>query len=199
MSIFCSFRRCNTAFSNPQKLFVLNTFLGGFNLKVLLVFMLILSSALANIAQGDSNEPNYVKWSQPPVEWQEPNTYIGWGEPSFLDEPYYARWIMVGQPDCWTYHCPYQCYGDADCLKEGNPKTGYYYVGVGDLYILQSCWETSYPDHFYKDGCYCADFDRDFEVDEDDLAILTTWYQVQDVPCDCPQLFGPVLAADDFP
>jgi hypothetical protein len=177
---------------------VLNTFLGGFNIKVLLVFMLILSSALANIAQGDLIEPNYVKWSQPPVQWQEPDTFIGWDEPSFLDEAYYARWIMVGEPDCWTHHFPYQCYGDADGLREGNSKIGYYYVGTNDLAILQSCLSLP-PGIPYTDGCSCADFDRDGDVDDDDTAILTTWYKVQDVPCDCPQLFGPVLAADDFP
>jgi hypothetical protein len=184
-------------FSNPQNLFVLNTFLRGFNLKVLLVFMLILSSALANIAKGDSNEPNFVKWSQPPVEWQEPNTYIGWDEPSFLDEAYYARWIMVGEPDCWTYNFPYQCYGDADGLKEGNSKIGYYYVGTNDLSILQSC--LSLPPGIPYDGCACSDFDRDGDVDDDDAAIQESWFQVQDIPCDCPRLFGPVLAADDFP
>jgi len=199
MIIIHSFKRYNTELSNPQNLFVLNTFWGSSNLKVLMVFMLILSSAVANIAQGDANEPNYVKWSQPPVEWQQPNTYLGWDEPSFLDEAYYARWLMVGEPDCWTYNFPCQCYGDADGRKEGNPKTGFYYVGLFDLDIVLTCWKILEPNSPLPFGCYCADFDRDGDVDDDDVAILTTWYKVQDIPCDCPQLFGPVLAADDFP
>lgn len=167
----------------------------GFKLHFSLIFVLILSSAFANIAQSDSNKSKYVKWSQPPVPWQETNTYIGWDEPSFLDEAYYAQWITVGQPDCWSKTCPHQCHGDADCATEGKAQLR---ISTLDLDILRSCWGTSYPDFGYVSGCSCADFDRDGDVDDDDQDILMTWYGVPEVPGDCPQLFGPVLAADDF-
>ena len=196
MSIFSSFQRFNTLLYNTQNPFAQNTSLGGFNLNPLRVFVLILSFAVANITQADSNEPNYVKWSQPPVAWQEPNTYIGWDEPSFLDQAYYAKWLMVGQPDCWTNICPHQCYGDADCVTQGKAQLR---VSTTDLEILRNCMGTSLPDFDYVTGCTCADFDRDGDVDEDDEDILMTWYGEPDVPCDCPELFGPVLAADDFP
>jgi hypothetical protein len=165
----------------------------GFKLRFLQVLVLILPlHAVPNVAQGDSNEPNRVKWSQPPVAWQEPNTYIGWDEPSYLDEAYYARWLAAGRPDCWTTSCPRQCYGDADCMPYG--KTGYW-VSVVDLQILRDCYD---PIGGPFIGCECADFDRDGDVDGDDETILETWFNQPDVPSDCPEVFGPVMVADDF-
>lgn len=196
MSIFSSFQRFHALLSKTQNSFEKNTFLGGFKMKVSLICVLILLSAVVNIAHADSNEPNYVKWSQPPVPWQEPNTYIGWDETSFLDQAFYAQWLMAGQPDCWTKACPHQCHGDADCATYGKAQLR---VSTTDLEILRNCMGTSLPDFDYINGCACADFDRDGVVDQVDEAILLTWYGEPDVPCDCPEIFGPVLVADDFP
>jgi hypothetical protein len=55
----------------------------------------------------------------------------------------YAEWIAVGKPPCWTF--PRQCHGDADGLKEGNAKTGFYYVGPNDLNILIAAWQIKEP------------------------------------------------------
>ncbi len=195
MSVFSSFQRFRTYLSKTQNSFDKNTLSGGFTMKVLLICVLILSSVSTNIAQVDSNEPNYVKWSQPPVLWQQPNTYIGWDEPSFLNQPFYSQWLMAGRPDCWTKTCPYQCYGDADCATYGKTQLR---VSTTDLEILRNCMGSGMPGFEYINGCACADFDRDGDVDEDDEVILLTWYGQQDVPCDCPEIFGPVLLADDF-
>ncbi len=70
--------------------------------------------------------------------------------------------------DCWN--CPYQCYGDADCNTE---KYGVKTVRIGDkdLTILMDAMSKGEYDP-------CADFDRDFDVDEDDQAILTAnWHK----------------------
>jgi hypothetical protein len=55
----------------------------------------------------------------------------------------YAEWIAVGKPQCWTF--PRQCHGDADGLKEGDAKTGFYYVGPSDLNILIAAWQIKEP------------------------------------------------------
>jgi hypothetical protein len=34
------------------------------------------------ILTGEPEEPSYIKWSQPPVEWEEPNVFVGWDEES---------------------------------------------------------------------------------------------------------------------
>jgi len=34
------------------------------------------------IITGEPEEPSYIKWSQPPVEWYEPNVFVGWDEES---------------------------------------------------------------------------------------------------------------------
>lgn len=80
-------------------------------------------------------------------------------------------------PECWK--CPRQCHGDADCLAQGMQQ---YWVSTNDMAILNAAWMTSYPDALYDP---CADFDRDGDVDIDDLAILQIWYNVLDVHPDC--------------
>ncbi len=69
--------------------------------------------------------------------------------------------------ECWNW--PYQCYGDADGLTEGLFK---YRVYVNDASILVSCWKMKDTDQGFN-GCACADFNRDGEIDEDDQMILT--------------------------
>jgi predicted outer membrane repeat protein len=111
--------------------------------------------------------------------------------------PDYANWITAGQPDCWCYSR--QCHGDADGLAQGDPKTGYHYVGTIDLEILLSVWVLAEP------GCWpakygdcpnynpCVDFDHDLDVDDNDGDIAQPWYGVKEpphgpgVPADCLQ------------
>jgi hypothetical protein len=80
---------------------------------------------------------------------------------------------------CWDN--PRQCHGDADGKKEGL----YWWVAGKDLTILQACYPLPV---YYGDPRYnpCADFDRDGDVDDDDVAILETWYMKPNVPADCP-------------
>ena len=89
--------------------------------------------------------------------------------------------------ECWEN--PRQCHGDADGLMEGSPMTGFHYVGMNDLIILQAAHPSTYPNPLYDS---CADFDRDGDVDDDDVAILNIWWMVKEpphgpgVPADCP-------------
>ncbi len=143
----------------------------------------------------------HLKWSQPPIEIDpsaEVPTYCGWDEPSWRN--YTGQPIWFDDWDCGT-----QCHGNADCLLEGDPKTGYYYVGAADLSILLTSWQTSYPDSNNYDAG--ADFNRDLSVNFEDLDILTEWWHVIEppygpgVPNDCP--VGSMddlwkVAADDF-
>ena len=76
--------------------------------------------------------------------------------------PDYAEWVAVGKPVCWAY--PRQCHGDTDGVKEGNAKTGFYYVGDQDLNVLVAAFEVKEPPFgpgiaVIKNGI-CADFDR---------------------------------------
>ena len=90
-------------------------------------------------------------------------------------------------PACWV--CPTQCHGDADCMMQGSPMTGYWCVGTPDLNIFVFAWKTVYDDTEYNP---CADFNRDKRVDTVDLAELVYWWQVREpphgpgVPADCP-------------
>ena len=86
--------------------------------------------------------------------------------------------------DCWD--CPYQCHGDADCQAE---YMGRYRVYINDLAIIRNVylggnWPARYPEDFNYDPC--ADFDRDFDVDDCDMNILEDWLGNSAVPADCP-------------
>jgi EGF domain-containing protein len=74
--------------------------------------------------------------------------------------PDYQEWLDVGQPYSWGFWA--QCQGDADGVPEGDPKTGYYYVGVDDLSILVSAWRTLEPPHGpgIPIELFAADFDH---------------------------------------
>ncbi len=88
--------------------------------------------------------------------------------------------------DCWN--CPYQCHGDADCQAE---SMGRYRVYTNDMAIIQAVymghgnWPAQYPEDLNYNPC--ADFDRDFDVDNRDVAILEDWYRSTLVPPDCPR------------
>jgi len=77
--------------------------------------------------------------------------------------PDYAEWVTLGKPACWAY--PRQCRGDADGLKSGSEKTGFYYVGPSDLNVLIAAWQVKEPPlgpgiASIERGI-CADFARD--------------------------------------
>ncbi len=113
----------------------------------------------------------------------------------------YAEWVAVGKPVCWTF--PRQCHGDADGLKEGNDKTGFYYVGPNDLSILVAAWQVKEPP--FGPGIagvangICADFSRDqggsatagfYRVGSTDLNRLVASWLVKESPA------GPGVPAD---
>jgi len=89
--------------------------------------------------------------------------------------------------ECWDN--PRQCHGDADGYFSGKDKDGKRkWVTLADLDVLTAVWNAGWPSK-YGDLNYnpCADFDRDGDVDGGDCVILETWYEVLDVPADCPQ------------
>lgn len=92
----------------------------------------------------------------------------GWEGPPVAD-PSPGSWYSA-------WDCPYQCHGDADCNVQGLIE---YRVSMADLNILLNVWSTQVYDA-------SADFDRDWDVDGDDEAILVNWYMVVDVPPNCP-------------
>ncbi|MBN2138190.1 MAG: hypothetical protein JW720_10305 [Sedimentisphaerales bacterium] len=100
---------------------------------------------------------------------------------------------------CWD--CPYQCHGDADCAAEGG-MMGMYRVYIHDLEIIMSVWSgKSWPAYYPGDWNYnpCADFDRDLDVDDTDVAILEFWLGRTDVPADCPGRPPDPIVLDPIP
>jgi hypothetical protein len=120
----------------------------------------------------------------------------------------YAEWIAVGKPQCWTF--PRQCHGDADGLKEGDAKAGFYYVGPSDLNILIAAWQVKEPPlgpgiASIANGI-CADFAHDqagsattgfYRVGSTDLNRLVENWLVKEppggpgVPGDCARRLQP--------
>jgi hypothetical protein len=119
--------------------------------------------------------------------------------------PDYDEWLSVGKPDC--------CHGDADGLLQGDPKTGYYYVGAGDLNVLIGAWQVlepavaptpSGPGIGSVPGGICADFDHAqqgdpktgyYRVGAGDLNILILNWQVLE-PAVAPTPSGPGIPPD---
>jgi len=101
----------------------------------------------------------------------------------------YAEWQAQGEPECWCY--TYQCYGDGDDLKEGDPKQGYFQVGYGDLGQLTGGWKDDAAPGF----TICADYSRGkegdpkqgyFRVGYDDLGLLVgNWKDDSGLASDC--------------
>jgi len=103
----------------------------------------------------------------------------------------YAQWVEAGKPACWCQ--PRQCKGDADGLKQGDTKLGYYYVGPGDLNVLTNAWKIklSPKGPGTTAAQNCADFDHlkqgdtklgYYRVGPGDLNILTTYWKVKESP-----------------
>jgi len=106
----------------------------------------------------------------------------------------WEEWCIVGQPDCWCY--PYQCYGDSDGAKEGDPKQGYYQVGYADLGQFIECWKLPETDpEFDNKRCICCDSSRSkegdpkqgyFRVGYSDLPVLVgNWKDDSGLAADC--------------
>jgi hypothetical protein len=120
-----------------------------------------------------------IKWSQPPTYNDAspfPDCFWGWDEPS----TYGGLGIWF---DCWNILT--QCHGDAD---------GSGLVDATDLSILNLAFNSVYP---YPPYDPCADFDRDLDVDADDVVILNTWFMMQP-PRDCPTGVAQPIIADDW-
>ena len=117
------------------------------------------------------------------------------------NDPNYAQWVDAGKPECWCY--PRQCHGDGDGLKVGDVKQGFYYVGAGDLTLLQGAWKIKNPPKGpgLSGTQGCADFDHKtagdakqgfYRVGAGDLTILQGTWRVKEppkgpgVPPDCP-------------
>ncbi len=116
------------------------------------------------------------------------------------DSPDFIQWCLLGAPDCWCF--PRQCHGDADGLKEGSAKGGYWYVGTPDLDILIAGWLVLEPTKGpgLTGNQICGDFARDKEgsakagywrVGTTDLdALIPNWLVLEPtkgtgVPTDC--------------
>ncbi|MDH4241256.1 MAG: hypothetical protein OEW48_16990 [Phycisphaerae bacterium] len=99
----------------------------------------------ANVARTDSSgvvmeDPNeIVQVNFPPPLCVGYHPCIG----CYCRQADYDEWLLVGMPACWCYQR--QCHGDADGLKEGSAKAGYWYVGLNDLNILVSAWKVLEP------------------------------------------------------
>ena len=102
----------------------------------------------------------------------------------------YAEWVAVGKPESWCYI--YQCYGDADGIRNGNPISGYARVMMADLNILIPAWKKPVGDPAEN---LAADFNRTLDgnpisgysrVMMNDLNILiTNWKDDAGISADC--------------
>ena len=122
-------------------------------------------------------------------------TYIGCFDPNHRD---YSEWVSVGKPVSWCYK--YQCYGDADGMRNGNPFTGYSRVRVEDLNILISGWKVEGYVDPATHPWIAADFDRDLNgnvfigysrVRVEDLGILVSHWK-DDYGMDNPDCGGDI-------
>jgi len=122
-----------------------------------------------------------------------------------LHDRAYSDWVIFGKPQCWCITT--QCHGDADGLKEGSSKTGYWRVHFRDLNVLLAGWNVAEPSAsgasgqgianvLFTDGLgavngICADFAHDvegstktgfFRVHFNDLNILIANWNVREPP-----------------
>ncbi len=88
-------------------------------------------------------------------------------------------------PECWS--CPYQCWGDADCEAEvigPGGITAQVSYNDRDIFMAACASDTdcNLCMSWYGTSWYdpCADFDRDGDVDCDDLEIFLRWFNEPD-------------------
>ncbi len=140
--------------------------------------------------QTGCNEPNWCNGADldksGDVDW--PDFAIFASQWLYCGNPYdLSCECLVPWPDCW--HCPTQCYGDADCAIQGNCNIGCWRVGSADYIIFYESFNKKYPDPDYDP---CADFNRDLRVDLSDMDILMTYWEISEplqgpgIPADCP-------------
>jgi hypothetical protein len=134
---------------------------------------------------------------------EEPDCYDGMADFDVYDS--------FGRPPCWCILR--QCHGDADGVKEGDDKGGYFYVGAGDLGLLLAGWKVlepavapipSGPGILSVTNGICADFDHlqegddkggYFRVGAGDLGILLTNWKILE-PATAPTPSGPGIPPD---
>lgn len=138
------------------------------------------------------------------------NIPIGGGECLAPTAPGYADWVALGKPECWCIKT--QCKGDADGLKEGSAKKGFFRVHFDDLNVLLAGWNTLEPNTGGTSGPgiltvtgpkgeagVCADFAHDqegsakkgfYRVHFNDLNLLISNWNVAE------PTIGPGIAPD---
>ncbi|MCK4998519.1 MAG: hypothetical protein KAS23_03255, partial [Anaerohalosphaera sp.] len=132
---------------------------------------LVISTLFVALLVVPALSPAYgaIKWSQPPKlnpQSPVPECFWGWDEISIYGDSG-GLWFSIWQ-------CVTQCHGDANC--DG-------VVNVIDVSILNAAFGGIHPFPPYNPA---ADFDRDGDVDPDDLLILQNWFGVDPIPRDCP-------------
>ena len=110
--------------------------------------------------------------------------------------PDHQEWLDVGEPECWCYK--YHCHGDADGMKTGDIKLGFFHVTYPDITALVAAWKgntdgTALGDYVPGTGGICADFGRDetgdiklgyFRVSYPDITILVANWKKSDAELD---------------
>lgn len=92
--------------------------------------------------------------------------------------PGWPRWFSA-----WS--CPRQCHGDADCQGTGIGSSKIW-VNTADLAPLTALYghlPVSCGNLYYNPS---IDFDRDCDIDDDDITIIERWFMEPGVPADCP-------------
>jgi len=98
----------------------------------------------------------------------------------------YAAWQASNKPACWCWSR--QCEGDADGKKQGNPLSGFWYVGTNDIVLLANVWEVkdSPKGPGLKLDEACANIDHlkqgnplagYWQVGTNDIAILAQYWE----------------------
>ncbi|MBN2020145.1 MAG: hypothetical protein JW749_07970 [Sedimentisphaerales bacterium] len=105
------------------------------------------------------------------------------GSVDYYDLKKFADEWLGGPPPTFDFSCwswPYQCKGDADNKTETPQK---YRVYSSDYAILNAAYNTTYPNAGYNP---CADFNRDYKVYDDDVAIFTANWAKKDTQLQPP-------------
>lgn len=140
------------------------------------------------VVMEDPTEPVTITYVPGPVE----------GEPDCFDSGHadYDLWASIQKPDCWCYK--YQCHGDADGMKTGDIKNGFFHVTFPDITALVAAWQANTDaaalgDYVPGGIGICSDFERDetgdikngyFRVSFPDITTLVANWQMTDAQLD---------------